>query len=799
MPARSRDGAARRGRRSSGASAAVPSQRPEARDQDRETGPAVQRIAVVGNRKIETDAVIARLATKVGQPLMATRLRQDVEALFRTGFFYDVQVESASEAGGVALTYRLTEKPAMAEIVFEGNSEVESKELLEATGLKPYELLNLSRIREAVEKLEKLYEDKGFFLARITHRSEEVKAGETVKLVFQVRENDKVRVRQISFLGNDALASSRLKAVMQTKEGGFFSFISGSGAYKQDTFERDIQTLQIFYLNEGYVQAKIDRPQVYVTPDKRGIYISIRVEEGARYKIGAVDFAGDLLFERDELFNTVESDEADWYLHEGIIRDLRALTAKYGDLGYAFTNVIPRMKTDEAAKKVDITYEVDKGSKVFFGRINITGNTRTRDKVIRRELAVREGELYNETRRRESVDNIRRLGFFEEVNFNTSTPTDSTEVLNVDIIVKERNTGTIQVGAGYGTTTGLLFQGQVAQQNFRGLGQRLSLGTEWTANQRRFNFDFTEPYLFDTEWSGGAGLDYSESIPQDGEKFDYKERRMGTSARVGYPIAKYLRTFLRYSLQDILITLGSDGDPDLFPVPTAANPNPRGNGNGLKSSAELALEYDTRNDRWSPTKGFLMSGSMEYAGLGGDKRFTKGLFSARWYQRIVWEFVFRTNLTYGVLKSNNPDEDVPFTELFKVGGQFNLRGYRYGFASKRKFSNKIYQDLIARGFTEQQARRDALRPFGGTQQLIYQAEVEFPLVQEAGFKGVFFYDLGLADDTIRLSELRNNVGFGVRWFSPIGPLRFEWGFPLDRRPELGEQPYEFNFSIGSPF
>ena len=770
----------------------------------------VAAIDVKGNRKIETDAILARLTSKSGEAYSAKKIRQDIDALFKTGYFYDVKVDRRLRGNEADLTYTVTEKPSLAEIHFNGNKEVETDDIKEASALKAFEILNMNKVREATDKIQKLYEDKGYFLARVTPRIDTLVEGETVKLTFDIQENDKVKVKRITFLGNLNIPDGRLKSVIQTQEGGFFSFVSGSGAYKQDAFDRDIQVLQYAYFNEGYIQVKVDRPQVYVTPDKKGIYITIRVEEGERFKVGSVDFAGDLLFDRDDLFNSVDIDGSGWYVHETLMKDMRNMQAKYGDLGYAYANIIPRTRIRDKDREVDITFEIDKGNKVYFGRINVIGNSRTRDKVVRRELAVREGELYNETRKRESIDNVKRLGYFDEVNFNSKTPPDNPDLMDIDIVVKERNTGTIQVGAGYSTYSQFIFNGQVNQINLFGRGQKLGISVDLSSNQSLWNLNFTEPYFFDTEWSVGFDAYQSRRVLSE-----YTEVKKGGALRVGHPLAKFLRGYIRYKLDDTQINLDEIyGDPDLFPT----KPNPDGsarpgNPNGLTSSSTFTLEYDKRNDRFAPTSGVFSSASLEYAGLGGEKKYTKGLFTGRWYKKVFWEFVFRNNFTYGFIRANNPDATAPdgvppYNELFLLGGANSLRGYDWYTIGKKKRSEKRYKcyagitpqtDPGCKGFGLDAANADrkAMVPYGGTQQIFYQAELEFPLVTEAGIKGVVFYDIGMADDDIVADKLRMDYGFGLRWFSPIGPLRFEWGFPIDRQTE--DRAVTFQFAIGSPF
>ncbi|MGE0763490.1 MAG: outer membrane protein assembly factor BamA [Bdellovibrionales bacterium] len=765
---------------------AVAQARPAANSAKKATSAAViGKIQIKGQKKIEADAIRSKLTSKEGQPFSDAAIRQDVLDLFNLGYFYDVQVDREDQGGKVNLTYLVTEKPSIAEIHYNGNEELTDDEIKEAAGLKAYELLDQTKLTEAVEKIEKTYEDKGFFLAKVSTKAVPAASADQVIVHVNVQENDKVKVKRITFLGNSRVPSGKLKGAMLTQEGGFFSFLSGSGAYKQEAFDRDVQMLNFLYFNEGYVQVKVDRPQVYVTPDKTGIYITIKIEEGEQFQVGTVDFAGDLLFSNQELLETAQIDESGLFRYETLQSDLRDVQAKYGDLGYAFANVIPRTRVREQDKEVDITFEIDKGNKVYIGRINMLGNTKTRDKVIRRELRIREGELYNETRKRESFDNVKRLGYFDEVNFNVKTPKGKNDVIDYDIVVKERNTGTIQVGAGYSSYQKFVLNGQVNQINLSGKGQKLGASVDISKAQSLFKLSFTEPYFNDTEWS--TGYDIYQSKRQLSE---YSETKKGGAVRIGHPLAPYLDGFIRYKLDDTDLRLTDLGDPDLFPVNTA---------NGITSSATFTLEYDKRDDRFTPSKGLYSSVSLEYAGLGGDKKYTKGYANLRYYKKAFWDVVWRNNIAYGFISSNDPSKPPPFNELFLLGGANSLRGYDWFSIGRRKFSNRAYNAAFAQGLTGEAQYNAALRPFGGTQQFYYNLEFQFPMIDEAGIKGVVFYDIGDADNQLKLTNFRSDVGFGFRWFSPIGPLRFEWGFPIDRQDRFNEGAVNFQFAIGAPF
>ena len=755
------------------------------------SGLVIKNIEVTGNKKIEKDAILAKITSKVGNTYSQQDIRADVEALFKLGFFNDIEVDRQVSGKDATLTYKVLEKPSIVEIAYEGNSEVKSDDIADASGIKAYQLLNMNKVKEAVEKIQKLYEDKGFFLAKVEAEVQNLKKDETVRLVFKVRESDKVKVKQITFLGNSHLGTTQLKNSMLTKEGGFFSGISGSGQYKQEMFDRDVQILRFLYWNQGYVQAKVDRPQVTVTPDKKNIYITIRIEEGDQYEVGEVDFIGDLLFPKQELFDAISIDDNGVFAYDVLQKDIVKLTAKYGDLGYAYANVIPRTSFNAKERKVKLELEFDKGSKVYFGRINMVGNTKTRDKVIRRELKIKEGELYNETRRSQSMENIQRLGYFEDVNFKTSIDPDRNDLMNIDIAVKERNTGQIQLGAGYGTSQGFTLQGSVNQANFLGKGQNLGASLNLSSTGSYYSFSFTEPYLNDTLWSLGAEVYQSANTA----RADFDENHKGGSIRLGHPVAEYTRGYLRYKYDDTLLSEKSENnkvvtDKDLFPLASAS---------GVTSSLTATLEYDTRNDRQMPTRGIYTSGSYEYAGLGGDLKYTRGNATFRYYKNLFWDVVWRNNLTYARIDSLE-NREVPFSELYLLGGPYSLRGFRSYRVGKMKYSQKVFDQVKTDnpGISDEEARKRAMRFFGGGQQAMLQTEIQFPLVKEAGIMGAVFFDAGAADDMITDKNLYADVGFGVRWYSPIGVLRFEWGFPLNR-DSYYQDATVFEFSIGPSF
>lgn len=754
----------------------------------KESTPRIQEILVEGNRKIEKEAILNRMSLKVGSAFDAEALRKDIQSLFGTGYFFDISIFKEETPQSVRLKVQVLEKPTMAEIKYEGISEIKQEDLEEATDLKTYEIYNLGKVKEATEKILKLYEDKGFFLAKVEARVEDIKAGESVRLVFKIDENEKVKVKKITLLGVEKLPESDLKSKLITQEEGYFSGMSGSGAYKQDAFDRDLQVLKYLYWNQGYVQAKVDRPLVTVTPDKRGIYISIRIEEGEQYSVGDVDFAGDILYPREELFAAIQIHQNGVFAYDVLQNDLSLLQAKYGDLGYAYANVIPRTRFNEDERKVDLVFEFDKGNKVYFGQFNVVGNTKTRDKVVRRELKIFEGELYNETRRRQSMENIKRLGFFDDVNFKTSTPPGKPDIMNIDISVKERNTGQIQLGAGYGSSAGFTLQGSVQQSNFLGKGQNLGASLQLDSRTSTYDFSFSEPYFNDSLWS--AGFRVFESISRD--RADFDQRRLGASLFTGRPLTDYTRLNLSYSytatrLFSRTLNAGTADetktDQDLFPLSTAE---------GDSSTVGTSVEYDTRDDRFKPSKGIYTRLSYSNTGLfGGNLYYHRTGADFKYFKKLFWDVVWRNSVSYSILGSTRENREVPFNERSVMGGPYSLRGYRSGTVGQTRVSQALRLK-----FPNNPDKYT--RVFGGTQEMIYQSEILFPLVKEAEMYGVLFYDVGQAQDKITDDEFYSNAGFGIRWFSPIGPLRFELGFPF-RRTSENHDASVFEFSIGTPF
>lgn len=724
----------------------------------------VQNIRVEGLRKIEPEVIKDRVGIREGMMLDNYLLRSDIEKIYSLKYFDHVEAKRA----GRDLVFVVKEKPIITKILFEGNDEIKRDDLVAQVKSREFSIIDINTIKSDVKTIQAQYEEKGFFLASVNYEIREI-SDENVELVFNINEYDKVRVKKITFLGNKAFADDDLKGIMETREEGLFSFLSGAGNFREFNFQTDVEKLRYFYRTKGYFQINIGTPEITVSEDKRWVFITIKVNEGPMFTINDITFQGELLFTDDELKEKMNIKTGSVYSEESLRLDIQLLTELYQDQGYAFANVLRTLRIVPGENKVNIEFSFEKGKIARFGSITVKGNTKTRDKVIRRELMIREGAQFSGSDLRRSRENVNRLGFFEQgsVVFNTVSPAGKDDVLDVEISVTERNTGQISLGAGYSTATGGFLQASIAQNNFRGLGQNLSFSLSLASNDQRFNLGFTEPYLFDTKWT--AGGDIFRTKNEQSVSFSYLKQ--GFDLRVGYPIFDYTRLFLTYKFEDTKLTEVKD--------PTIEEDIE----NGVASSVRTTVIRDKRNNTFEPTGGYYISLSTEYAGVGGVKHWWRNELDTRYYNNFIGDFVFRTRLFAGQMQKTD-ERDIPRSEKYQLGGSRNLRGYPFeGIGPKRTVVDPETNQVIT---FNSRALFSAFTSF----------EIEHPLAREAGLKWVVFFDAGDAADYDQFKVFMD-YGFGFRWFSPIGILRFEFGFPIN--PEGENDGSQFHFDIGQFF
>ncbi len=768
----------------------------------------IEKVRFRGNRKVEDDAIRVNLLTKPGGTLDLAKVREDIRAVWKMGFFADVRVEAEiTPTGGLIVVFAVTEKPSVRRVWVSGNEELDLDKINEELDLKTDSILNVPKVKQNQEKIRELYVREGFYLASVDYELRPVNESE-VDVWYFVRENAKVEVREVSFIGNKAFSDDELKSLMATQTAGPLSSVSGSGVYREDAFERDLLILSAHYFNNGYVQVKLGTPQVRLSRDKRYMYLSIPIDEGPVFTIGSIDFTGDLIGPKEDYFERLTLEKGEIFNRSKIGADLVALNDYYGDKGYAYVNIQPQTPLNIEKRTVDLAFDVEKGKKVYFERINISGNSKTRDKVIRREMKVAEGDLYSQTNLDISRRRVEALGYFEKVEVSTRRGS-SDELMIVNVEISERPTGTFQIGAGFSSVESFIAQAQISQNNLFGRGQTLSLQAQLSNLRQIFTIRFVEPYFLDTRWTFAFDLfNQNRSINL------FSREAKGGSLTWGYPISFETRAFLTYKLEEVRVATGGTGFSNFgssTQVPIASGSVANLFRGGITSSVQASLSYDSRNNRLFPTAGWYHRGFVEVAesALGSQNVFIRyGAFS-RQYWNIFKKVVFVTNAEFGVVTSRNP-LGVPIVERFLLGGITDVRGF-----TPRSLGPQLRVSQV--GDTGQPLGEQIL---GGNLKLVWNSELQFPLFEQVQISGVLFFDAGNAynledryctgagranvspkvdpcfDFPRSITKgLRSSVGFGFRWFSPIGPLRFEWGLPLDRQPN--ERPLVFEFTIGS--
>ena len=789
-------------------------------------GQPIASVEIVGNRRVGREDVMSYLREKPGHLFKIDNLTADARALWDGGFFEDIQVDLTLRDKGVALRFIVRERPNIKEVTYEGNDELDNDKLNEAVEIKPNTILSIPAVRRSVQKIKDAYAEKGYFLADVDYTVTPSRDNE-VSVKFKIVEREPVTVRRITFIGNDHVPDGELRETMQTGNGGFFSFGSG-GPYKQDVFERDVLLLSALYYDKGYLSVQIGTPRVMLTPDRQGIDISISIHEGPRYKIRQLriyehDNEGkeiEPLGGRRALRTMIKEQSGDYFNRAALIKELGAVRTLYRDAGYANVEAEPETQLDPVHEEVDIVVAIRRGPLVHIERIEVKGNTKTRDKVIRREIVIAEGDLFSESGMEASKRRVTALGYFDRVDVS-SEQGSSPDKVTINFEVAEKPTGTFQVGAGFSSIESFIATAQVQQANLFGNGQSVALQAQVSALRQLITLRFYEPYFLDSLWNASAELyDTLYVFP------DFARRSVGGSGTFGYAL---INPWLRLSLT---ATIESDS-VDTQPTNTffGAAPGfvsvfqtlPLANlfNSGLVVSLRPTITYDTRDNRLFPTSGIFIQASTELASqyLGSQFNYLRNRFSGNFYYYLGGGigmpgsgFVLKLRTEVGLITS--PDaQGVPIFQRYFLGGILDIRGFYL-----RSLGPRL--PLTSSLDPNSPAITDGAN-IGGNLQAYENLELEFPIIDKVGIRGVVFFDAGNAwntesqfcsttpapqfDRTVQpcfgfpnsLAYVRTSTGLGIRWFSPLGPLRFEWGFPVNPLPY--EKSSDFEFTIGNFF
>jgi outer membrane protein insertion porin family len=722
-------------------------------------------IAPEGNQRIDSGAILSKILTKVGDPYSQTGLRNDLKEIYKMGYFNDVQIDINDTPKGKKVVFRVIEKPVINSIVYEGIDELKEEDVKAAANIKEHFIVNPAKVSAAEEAIRKLYKTKGFYnstvVSKITYPNDQ---GADIRFV--INEGKKIFIKEISVEGNVTFTDDELLEDIETGEKWFMSWLTDAGLLDMNKIQQDAQRIVTYYNNNGFLEAKVGEPQI--SQQEEWLYVKFIVEEGPRFLVGTVDFAGDLLGDKEKMLALLTIRQQKFISRQMIRDDILALTDYYAESGYAFASIRPVTVKSPAGDRMDITFKISKGNLVYIDRISIKGNSRTRDNVIRRELRIAEGGVFDSKALRQSTQALQRLMYFEEVTI-TPEPSLDPDRMNVIVQVKEKSTGTFSIGAGYSSADNLILMGQISENNLFGMGDTLSLSANISGNSSRYNLGYTDPHLNDSPLSWGLDLFNTER-----EYDDYTKDSTGGGIRVGYPIFEKWQIYGNYSYTDTNLTDVSEDAS--FIIRNSVDLH-------ITSAIKTSLVRDTRNKRYGASEGSRNSVSVKYGGgpFGGDAEFTKLEGSSGWYFPMPLKTIFHANLSAGQVFENETDK-LPVYERFYLGGLNTIRGFEY---AKISPIDPVTGERV-----------------GGDKMWYVNTEIVFPLLETQGLMGVLFVDAGqVLNDDEDWSDLTDSMkkasGVEVRWLSPMGPLRLVWGYNLD--PTDDEDDSVWDFSVGGTF
>jgi len=770
----------------------------------------LKNVQITGNLRVEDDGIRLHLKSRAGEPFDSTVVDQDVKAIYRMGFFDDVHAELSSDG---VLTYAVKEKPFVREVKIQGSSQVAKDKIESALGVTPRTILDRSKVAEGVEKVRKLYNDQGYVNAAVDH-SVTVEANNQAVITLDINEGNRLLIKRIEFEGNKAFSESELKGLLATKEEWIFSFITNRGVLDRDMLTNDVAILSNHYNDNGYVEHKIDEPVVLRARD--GLEVVFRISEGPQYRVGKVEIGGELIQDGKQMLKSVKLTSGQIFRGSRLREDVTALTDMYSNKGFAFVQVDPVTRVNATEKIVDIALVITKGPPVYFNRVLVAGNTKTRDKVVRRELLTNEQELFSAANVTQSRNALQRTGYFEDVQLTTKK-TNQPDTVDLQVDVKEGPTGTFQIGAGYSSGDGFLLNTNVSEKNLFGKGQGVSGNFSIGSKRQDYILSLNDPYFNDSKVALGVDLFNTKR-----EFTDFDERKLGFGVNTYYPLKDFRMPFFGAAPRTKEVgsdELASNSPSSMWDYmkggvaydltrekiggidPAATDAIKSEEGTSLTSAVTPGITYDSRDHFFAPTEGTKSAFSVKFAGLGGDSRFIKSDVSGRWHYPLLkdpnwggnYVLALGGQLGYGIGfgSHNTSNNDLPLFERYFLGGINSVRGF-----SERSLGPREPSCVTDHDTDPPTVKCHGSDVVGGDAAVVMNTELLFPIMEQYGVRGVAFFDMGNAfSNGFSFSDLRRSVGAGVRWMSPFGPLRVELGFPLNKKS--GDETSVLGFSIGS--
>ena len=722
-------------------------------------GAIVRDIEIQGHRRTQESTIRFYLKTEVGSPFSPQTLRDDIKRLYALRAFDNIQVTAEEVRDGIRLVFTVTEKPAVRMVSFSGNRRINDEEIKERILLQERSTFDRTRLNDTVTGLQQYYREQGYYFAHV--RSEVTRIDDNqVDVALHITEGTKIRIDRLLFTGNTFFTSAQLRAQIQLKE-FLLPVLSGQAAlYRPEALRVDVQLLENFYQNNGFIDVKIAEPVVEINRQAGAIVITIPIaNEGEQYKIGTITLRADEVFSEEELRQMVRLKTGEIYSREMVRQDILTLTEAYTDRGYAFADVAPTVAIDQQTRLVNLSFDARPGPRVYIGRIDILGNERTRDFVIRRELRIDEGELYSGSKLRRSRQRLTNLQYFEEVKIDTKRRAEE-GLIDLDVEVTEQSTGQFTAGLGFSSIETVVFTASVTQRNLFGRGQSVSVQARVGAISQDFSLSFVEPWLFGKPITAGFSI-FRRSV--DFRTFD--TRRTGFSLTLGRALGEFTRVSATYLFEILEIDDLAESASELLE---------QQEGTSFTSSITPRIVYDSRDNTFNPIQGSLHSFDVEVAGLGGDNRYYKIVGESTWHYPLPFGLTGFVRGRFG-FGAGYAGSDVPASERFFLGGPTTVRGF--------DFRDIGPQDLDG-------------NPLGGTSFVQFNLEIGRSFARL--LRLVAFLDAGNvydSDNEFDLGELRRAAGFGIRIITPVGPVRLDWGFKLDRRP--GEDLVELGFLLGN--
>ncbi len=733
----------------------------------------VKYVEVKNNKTVSSATILSKVKTRINEEFSRKILDEDIKRLYLLGFFSDVQAEVKEFEDGIGVEFIVFERPALEAIEFKGNKIFKSERLKPIIKSKLNEFVDEKTLKEDANSIVEFYEKKGYPWGVVDYKVETDATTNRSKAIFFIEEGARAKIRKIQVLGNSAFSDRRILKIIKTRSAGFFR----SGIYKKEGVEEDMERLVSFYRRAGFLDAKSSF-ELSFDKKKRHIELIIKIEEGNKYITGETILSGVSVFPEESVRKVLKLKNGDTFTEEALHQDLTSIQEFYFDRGYITAQVRPDTILNPQTQRVDIKYTIVENELAYVNKINIRGNTKTKDIVIRRELRIAPGERFDGLKIKRSKERLYNLGFFEELTFDTE-PTQYPNRRDLVVEVKEAKTGELSFGGGFSSIDRLVGFAEIEQRNFdlfnfptfTGDGQDLKLRAQLGTVRRDYLLSWTEPWIFDYPLSFGFDLYNTTRLRSGTSGYAYDEERQGGDLRLGKEFNEYLRGDLTYRLELV----------DISDISAGASADLRSEeGENTISSLLFQLTRDTRDNKFNPTTGLLLIGSTELAGgpFIGDKDFTKWIGAVSHYSTHFEKYVLEMRLRTGFVESFGDTSAVPIYERFFAGGTYTVRGFKERDVGPKDVSGD---------------------PVGGNSMLIGNIEVTFPIVEN--LKGALFFDAGNVWSEVGdfvSSGLKYGVGTGIRIKTPIGPVRLDFGYPFNTDPGQ-EKKGRFHFSMSRGF